>query len=151
VIPDKAEIRELWRCYLSMKGFSDNWDVFSDVTRSEWLLLRDGCGRLASFTKLITYNGGMESQHNAYLDSYGLKLGSIMLAIESDHAKRNGFKHLYIGSGYEKGSLYKSKLDGFEYWDGNEWKSDAKAYASLCVRDSSVSNIDDLDALWRDA
>lgn len=150
-IPDRGEILELWTSYLRMKGFRDNWDLFSDSDRAEWLLLRDGCGRLASFTKLVMYNGGMESQHNAYDDSYGLRLGMIMLNIESNHASQHGCKHLYIGSGYEKGSLYKSRLRGFEFWDGSKWSDDIPTYAALCNRDSSIVNMDDLDALWRDA
>ena len=147
-IPDRTEILELWSAYLHMKGFSDAWDVFSDPDRSEWLLLRDGCGRLASFTKMIRYSGGMESQHNAYDDSYGLRLGVVMLDIESAHAHRNGYDHLYIGSGYEKGSLYKSKLNGFEFWDGTNWSDNIKAYRDMCLRDSSVSNLDDLNLIW---
>lgn len=146
---NRDEISSLWHDYIAKKGFEHNWDLFSDEERSEWLTLRDGCGRLNGFTKMLGYNGGLESQHNAYVDDTGMRIGTLMIGYEAEIALSRGFKHLYIGSGYEKGSIYKSYLNGFEYWTGSEWSNDTIRYRNLCDRDSSVTSIDGLDAVLR--
>lgn len=146
--PDEDELLGLWNRYIATKGYADSWDLFSDTERAQWLTLRDGCGHLAGFTKLLIYDGGAESQHNAYSDDYGLKLGTMMIGYEASLAADLGFKHLYIGSGYELGSRYKSYLNGFEFWTGSEWSSDRNRFQSLCRRDASVSTLDDLNTLW---
>lgn len=146
--PDREEILHLWHGYIAARGYRDNWDLFSDTERSSWLMLRDGCGHLAGFTKLVSYHGGLESQHNAYSEDYGLKLGTMMIGYEAAEAQRLGLDHLYIGSGYEQGSRYKSYLRGFEFWDGYGWSGDRDRFHDLCRRDASVSNLDDLDRVW---
>lgn len=146
---DLDEISELWQDYVARKGFSDNWYLFSDESRTEWLILRDGCGRLNGFTKLISYNGGLESQHNAYVGNTDLRIGSLMIGYEAAIASKRGFDHLYIGSGYESGSVYKSHLNGFEYWSGSSWSTDTERYRKLCERDSSITDLRGLDAMLR--
>ncbi len=146
---DAEELSELWHSYVERKGFRDHWDIFADRGRSRWLVLRDGCGRMAGFTKMVSYNGGMESQVNAYHDYPGLRIGSLMLSHEARLAHEAGLRHLYVGAGYERGSRYKAHVPGFEYWTGSAWVGDADAYIALCHRDSSVSTLDALDELWR--
>lgn len=149
--PDRGEVLDLWHEYMGRKGFRDHWEVFADPDRSSWLMARDGCGRLAGFTKMVRYNGGLESQINAHSDSYGVRIGSLMLAHEAVLAGDLGHRHLYIGAGYEMGSAYKAHVPGFEYWTGSRWCGDREAYLALCRRDSSIATIDDLDGVWRDA
>lgn len=67
-------------------------------------------------------------------------LGLTSLRHEISWAKDSGYEYLYMGAGYEKNSIYKSDIDGFEWWTGREWSSDKDEYIYLCKRDSKVSS-----------
>jgi hypothetical protein len=66
---------------------------------------------------------------------------------EINWAKENNFKYVYLGPGYETGSIYKANIDGFEWWTGTEWSIDAVEYIRLCKRDSSIKTINQLSEL----
>jgi len=72
------------------------------------------------------------------------RVGHKSLLHELAWAKENGFKHVYMGPGYENGSVYKAHIDGFEWWTGKEWSTDKNAYIKLCERDSTIKTIKDL-------
>lgn len=73
-----------------------------------------------------------------------LYLGSSSLECEIAWAKDHGYTYVYLGPGYEKSSCYKSKLEGFEWWNGYEWSNDKDEYNWLCNRDSKLHSISDL-------
>jgi len=58
--------------------------------------------------------------------------------------KKNNKQYLYLGDGYEREAIYKSHFTGFEFWTGEEWSQDKKAYARLCQNDSKVESIEDI-------
>jgi hypothetical protein len=58
-----------------------------------------------------------------------------------------GLDYLYLGPGYEKGSVYKSRFPGFEWWTGEVWSLDTVAYTSLCERDTKVRGEVDMSTL----
>jgi len=67
-------------------------------------------------------------------------LGLHSLKHEIAWAKESGYEYFYMGAGYEKNSIYKSDVDGFEWWTGREWSSDKDKYIYLCKRDSKISS-----------
>ena len=67
-------------------------------------------------------------------------LGLSSLKHELAWAKDLGYEYFYMGAGYEKNSIYKSDIDGFEWWTGREWSSDKDEYIYLCKRDSKISS-----------
>lgn len=67
-------------------------------------------------------------------------LGLHSLRHEMSWAKESGYEYFYMGSGYEKNSIYKSDIDGFEWWTGSEWSTDKDNYIYLCRRDSEISS-----------
>ena len=67
-------------------------------------------------------------------------LGLCSLRHEISWAKESGYEYFYMGSGYEKNSIYKSDIDGFEWWTGSEWSTDRDEYIYLCKRDSKISS-----------
>jgi hypothetical protein len=67
-------------------------------------------------------------------------LGLASLRHEIAQAKDTGYEYFYMGSGYEKNSIYKSDVDGFEWWTGSEWSKDKDEYIFLCKRDSKISS-----------
>ena len=67
-------------------------------------------------------------------------LGINGLKHEMAWAKEQGYKYFYMGSGYEKNSIYKSDINGFEWWTGSAWSQDRDQYIWLCRRDSIVGS-----------
>ncbi len=67
-------------------------------------------------------------------------LGLRSLRHEIAWAKESGYEYFYMGAGYEKNSIYKSDIDGFEWWTGSEWSTDRDKYTYLCKRDSKISS-----------
>jgi hypothetical protein len=66
------------------------------------------------------------------------RLGTHSLEHEIAWAKQEGYQYVYLGPGYERSSLYKADMQGFEWWNGDIWSSDAEKYCWLCKRDSKV-------------
>jgi len=67
-------------------------------------------------------------------------LGLNSLRHEIAWAKESSYEYFYMGAGYEKNSIYKSDIDGFEWWTGREWSTDKDEYIYLCKRDSKISS-----------
>ena len=72
------------------------------------------------------------------------RLGSRSLEHEIAWAKRKGYEYVYLGPGYERSSIYKADIQGFEWWNGREWSTDADQYRRLCKRDSKIKLSADL-------
>jgi hypothetical protein len=137
------ELKAIWYDYLERKGFAAQYDPAHASGDAIWLVAKNSTGQTQGFTKLQVYQGGLESQYNAYLEC-GVNLGNIMIAHEISLAKSRGLRHLYIGSGYEQSSAYKAHLPGFEWWTGSEWSRDRKTYLNLCQRDSKINSLEEL-------
>jgi len=67
-------------------------------------------------------------------------LGLHSLRHEIAWAKESGYEYFYMGAGYEKNSIYKSDVNGFEWWTGRDWSTDKDEYIYLCKRDSVISS-----------
>jgi arginyl-tRNA--protein-N-Asp/Glu arginylyltransferase len=66
------------------------------------------------------------------------RLGNMSLEHEIAWAKQQGYDYVYLGPGYERSSLYKADMHGFEWWDGDKWSLDTDHYRWLCKRDSKI-------------
>ena len=73
-----------------------------------------------------------------------LKIGINSLKHELAWAKHNGYEYVYLGPGYEEGCIYKSDLQGFEWWTGSIWSQNKDEYIELCNRDSKIQTIHEL-------
>ncbi len=96
---------------------------------------------LSAYTKLRRYSANsLESVLFVwdYRKPY-THLGLRSLEHEHTWAEAKGYKYLYLGPGYEKNSIYKSTIPGFEFWTGSCWSSDLDHYSWLCRRDSRLS------------
>lgn len=67
-------------------------------------------------------------------------LGINSLRHELAWAKQQGYTYFYMGPGYEKNSIYKSDIEGFEWWTGSCWSQDKDEYVWLCKRDSKIGS-----------
>jgi len=72
------------------------------------------------------------------------RLGSRSLEHEIAWAKQESYNYVYLGPGYEKSSIYKAEIQGFEWWNGDVWSTDKDHYIWLCKRDSKVKLPSDL-------
>jgi len=135
--------KAIWQTYITNKKYSQIYDPFIQSDNDKWLeyYVKD---ELVGFTKFIKYNGGLESQFNAYIPHPTEKYGLDMLNFEVNCAAQLGLNYLYIGSGYERSSIYKAHLSGFEWWTGSYWSRDIQKYIELCNRDSKITTIKEL-------
>ena len=72
------------------------------------------------------------------------KLGTHSLEHEIAWAKQQGYEYVYLGPGYERSSVYKADMQGFEWWTGDVWSQDLDHYRWLCRRDSKIKSVADL-------
>lgn len=97
--------------------------------------------QLTAYTKLRRYSS---SSIESTLFVWDYKdpqshLGLRSLEHECAWAESQGYQYLYLGPGYEKNSIYKASIPGFEWWTGSQWSSDLDHYIWLCRRDSQIS------------
>jgi hypothetical protein len=146
--PYSAEaFNDIYNTYIKYKGFTKRYDYAADFHRSSWLVVRDE-GEMVAFTKLVRYTGGMESAFTAWTyHKPKLSIGTNILYYEMDQARQAGLDYLYIGAGYGEGSKYKSMIDGFEWWTGEEWSTDRKQYLDLCESDANINTLYDLSKI----
>ena len=143
-------IKQIHQEYKAYKKFDEEYDIFQDSERTLWLIGYDE-GQPVIFTKFIRYWGGLESQFTCWnYHKPKMQLGKYIVDTEVWYAKTMGLNYLYIGQGYEKGSLYKADFPGFEWWTGNEWSKDKQKYKELCLRDSTINTIDDLAKVFHE-
>ena len=141
-------VSRIYEQYLEYKKFDERYNVFTDLGRTSWLILKDE-GEPIAFTKFNLYGGGIESQFTAWnYHRPKLSIGKSIVDYEVDIARMLGHEYLYIGQGYETGSKYKSDFKGFEWWTGSEWSTDKKEYNRLCARDSEINTIKQLAEVY---
>lgn len=142
-------LKDIYQQFLRIKGYKNVNNPFADSERASYLVVED-VGVAVAFTKFNHYQGGLESQYTAWnYHNPKLSIGRRIITCEVDYAKSMGLSYLYLGEGYEVSSLYKASLEGFQWWDGNEWSNDKGAFGELCVRDSKIRSIRDLAALFK--
>ena len=133
----------IYAAWCDAKGYRKHYDPFKPSDRDIWMEYRRG-SLLIGFTKLLRYQGGLESQFNAYIPDSGSMHGSAMLDAEVAFAIDQDLEFLYIGSGYEHSSIYKAHINGFQWWTGAEWSEDNSAYIRLCERVGDIRDMVDL-------
>ena len=142
-----SPIKDVFDKFVKARDFTQLYKIESDIERVQWLMVHKG-EQLVAFTKFINYDGGLESQFTAWdYEEPKLSLGVKIVDYEAAVAKSKGLDYLYIGPGYGKSCFYKSKFQGFEWWTGDEWSDDIKAYQDICTRDSTINTFEDLSKL----
>lgn len=147
----RLKIKEIAEEFSKLKGFEWEYDIFSDFDRSIWLCVHDD-NQLVAVTKMIKYVGGIESQFTVWnYHNPKLSLGKKIVYFEIDAASGvlDTKDYLYIGQGYERGSVYKTSFAGFEWWTGEEWSTDRAEYERLCHRDSSINTLKELARVYK--
>lgn len=146
----KKYIQKVYDEFVQVKGFDAKYNLFSDFERSAWIVVLDK-GEMVAFTKMILYQNAVESQFTAWnYHKPRMSIGKNIIWYEALTTNTMLMRddYLYIGQGYEKGSIYKADLPGFEWWTGSEWSKDTEAYKKLCARDHEINSLDDLSRIY---
>ena len=78
-----------------------------------------------------------------------LGMGTYATLYEIDWSIKNKCKKYYLSYGYEKSSVYKSRIDGFEFWNGRSWIDNKLTYKKLCEYDTEVETLSELNKYQR--
>jgi len=78
-----------------------------------------------------------------------LGMGTYATLHEIDWSIKNKCKKYYLSYGYEKTSVYKSRFDGFEFWNGRGWLKDKSLYKKLCEHDTDITTLSELNTYQR--
>jgi hypothetical protein len=139
-------LENIYYDYITVRSLTDSFNPFeSDDEGRDFYLILKCSGELCGFSKILVHTGGVESVISPWHSNFKkYSLGWAIIDFECKESKSRGFEHLYIGAGYDKGSLYKSKIPGFEWWNGSSWSRNLELYDDLCVNDTNVHTFDDL-------
>jgi len=147
-IEDMSDVGTVFGMFTARRNLDDIYTIEIDLDRASWVLVHNDAGDLVAFSKMTTYDGGLETQFTAW--DYSEPKASIsrhLVTYEVELAKKMGYYHLYIGSGYGNIGIYKSHFKGFEWWDGKQWSTDIDKYVEVCHRDDSIKTLQDLSGL----
>ena len=78
-----------------------------------------------------------------------LGIGTYATLYEIDWSIKNKCKKYYLSYGYEKTSIYKSRFNGFEFWNGRGWISNKSLYKNLCEHDTEINTLQELNTYQR--
>ena len=169
IVPDNNNVemtglRHVYNQYIKRTKFNDIYDPFVSIQdRDSFIIYYLGeVTNIIGFSKikrywfqeeLLNYNNRREIRRLSPDQCYAMEsvlhanlvpISKITVDMEASWAKKKGMSELYLGSGYEKSSIYKSKFRGFQWWTGTSWSNDKNRYVKLCERDSNVKKISDL-------
>jgi hypothetical protein len=138
--PDYVELDALYTKYCQHKHYKKYFEI-DQYLPWDSLMGYYVNGQLSAYTKLRRYSS---KSIETVLFVWDYKdpqshLGLRSLEHECAWSESLGYKYLYLGPGYEKNSIYKSSIPGFEFWTGSYWSSDLDHYIWLCRRDSHLS------------
>ena len=157
-------LRSVYQRYIKRTGFSDIYDPFKNISdRDAFLIYYQGdVTNIIGFSKikrywfqeeLLNFNSRRDLARlqpdqcyavESVLHANTVPISKVTVDMEAAWCKKKGMQELYLGSGYERSSIYKSTYKGFEWWTGTQWSRDRKKYVQLCERDSKLKKISDL-------
>ena len=157
---------KIYKEYMKRKGFKQDYDPFTHMSRRDAFLIfyTKSMTNIVGFTKIKKYmyqedsistftsmddddqdfDDIMWAGYESVLHCNSIPISQLTLDMEIKWAQDHDAQYYYMGSGYERSSLYKSKWDGFEWWTGTSWSTSKKLYQKLCRSDSRVATLQDV-------
>jgi hypothetical protein len=141
-----AEMDHIYTAYCYYKKFKKYFEVGEQLPLDQFMAYYNDNKEMVAWAKLRHYT--LNSIETAlfvwdYRDP-STKLGNRSLEHEIAWSKKSGYQFVYLGPGYERSSLYKADIQGFEWWTGSDWSQDTDEYRWLCKRDSKIKTVSDL-------
>ena len=162
-------LEQILNKYIKKHNFNNFGRTLAPSNRSKFFIYYQN-NEIVAFTKMQFYPIPMQTGYQVWpykgVETYmfawdytnpELRLGEVTLQHEIAWAKKyknpngggdQGYEYLYTGPGYERSSIYKADVDGFEWWTGMEWSKDVKKYKELCRRDSKIRSFKAMEQLW---
>jgi|TARA_R100001440_G_scaffold30106_3_gene48418 arginyl-tRNA--protein-N-Asp/Glu arginylyltransferase len=134
------------------KDFEEESEVFDKEDYIDWkYFIYYYKDKPVAFTELKVFNSKHVLTGQFAWDYQNPKLGMGTYATlhEIDWSIKNKCKKYYLSYGYEKSSVYKSRFDGFEFWNGRSWLGNKSLYKKLCEYDTDISSIHELNSYQR--
>lgn len=152
-------MERLYHDFLRKKGYRDLYNPMTHIHQRDSFLIYyiDDVSNMIGFTKIKKYlwqedvhDEQFEDGHLSAIETHmhcsTEDIGMISLEMEIDWAAAKHCRYLYLGPGYEKSSIYKSLIPGFQWWTGQKWSKNLEQYRQACTRDSEITRIADLGA-----
>ena len=152
-------MERLYRDFLAKRGYRDLYDPLRHIHQRDSFLIYyiDDVSRMIGFTKIKKYLWQEDVHDEQFADGHlsamethmhcsTEEIGMISLEMELEWAAGKHCRYLYLGPGYEKSSIYKSLIPGFQWWTGQKWSKNVEQYRQACTRDSEITRISDLGA-----
>jgi hypothetical protein len=136
----KQKFKEIYEKYIEYKKFS-NFDLSLQdiINNSNGHLYYTHQNEIIGFCFFKILQNNMFAVEFAWdYKNPRLYLGKLNIHYLCTYAKMKGYKNLYLSSGYESCSIYKSDYEGFEWWTGMKWSNDTDYYRRLCMRDDNT-------------
>ena len=104
-----------------------------------------------AFTELKVFDSKhvLKGHFACYYENPKLGMGTYATLYEIDWSIKNKCKKYYLSYGYEKSNIYKSRFDGFEFWNGKSWIDNKLIYKKLCEYDTEVETLSELNTYQR--
>ena len=141
-----TEMDHIYTAYCYYKKFKKYFEVGEYLPMDQFIAYYNDKQEMVAWAKLRHYTD-QAIETALFVWDYSQpasRLGSQSLEHEIAWAKQAGYEYVYLGPGYERSSLYKADIKGFEWWDGVDWNTDVDKYRSLCRRDSKIKSVADL-------
>ncbi len=151
-IVDKPQIDSYWNIYkkyIESKNYYDTYKkptvLFSNVYGDRKYLEYYSQNKLIAFS-IIEIIGETAIAMQFCWDYFEpkKKLGYANHYFRLRYLKKLGVKYLHLGTSYEKGSLKKCDISGFQWWTGRSWCDDVELYRQLIHGESKMHTFDDL-------
>lgn len=144
-----SELKDIFDKYLTYRNFK-KWSLepllLSERDRKFFLVYYlDGKPIAFTFMRDVGTNSVFSTQFAWDYENPKLYLGKYANLAEIDYCIANNKDYMYLGFGYEKSCIYKSKYAGFEFWNGELWSDDIDQFNFLCERDSSLKHLSELE------
>jgi hypothetical protein len=137
-----VEMDHIYTSYCYYKKFKKYYEIGQALDTDRFLGYYQN-NALVAWTKMRPYSD-RSIETALFVWDYSdpdTRLGLSSLQHEIAWAKQQDYEYVYLGPGYERSSLYKSKIQGFEWWTGSTWSQDVDQYNWLCSRDSKIKNL----------
>ena len=150
-------ISDIYKKYVRYKKFhekdyEEDSEVFEKEDYIDWkYFIYYYKNEPVAFTELKVFNSKhvLTGQFAWDYENPKIGMGTYATLYEIDWSIKNKCKKYYLSYGYEKTSLYKSRFNGFEFWNGRSWLNDKTKYKKLCESDTDVNTLSELNKYQR--
>jgi hypothetical protein len=150
-------ISDIFKKYVRHKNFhekdyEEDSEVFEKEDYIDWkYFIYYYKDKPTAFTELKVFKGKyvLTGQFAWDYQYPKLGMGTYATLYEIDWSIKNKCKKYYLAYGYEKTSTYKSRFDGFEFWNGRSWLDNKTMYKKLCEYDTDINTLPELNKYQR--